>query len=58
MDELNALFKLPKGLAAMGVDAARVDELTAMALEDPSVGGNPVADDRTKIPRALFLAAM
>jgi alcohol dehydrogenase class IV len=57
VDELNAQFKLPKGLAAMGVDAARVDELTAMALEDPSVGGNPVAMTAQNT-RTLFLAAM
>jgi alcohol dehydrogenase class IV len=57
VDELNALLGIPKGLAAMGVDAARLDELTAMALEDPSVGGNPVkmTAENTK---ALFLAAM
>lgn len=41
----------------MGVDAARVDDLTAMALEDPSVGGNPVAMTAENT-RALFLAAM
>jgi alcohol dehydrogenase class IV len=57
VDELNALLGIPKGLAAMGVDATRLDELTAMALEDPSVGGNPVkmTAENTK---ALFLAAM
>jgi alcohol dehydrogenase class IV len=57
VDELNSLLGIPKGLAAMGVDAARLDELTAMALEDPSVGGNPVkmTAENTK---ALFLAAM
>jgi alcohol dehydrogenase class IV len=57
VDELNATLGIPTGLAAMGVEAARVDELVSMALEDPSVGGNPVAmtADNT---RALFLAAM
>jgi alcohol dehydrogenase class IV len=57
VDELNATFAIPKGLAAMGVEESRLDELTAMALEDPSVGGNPVAmtADNTK---ALFRAAM
>ena len=57
VDALNALLGIPKGLAAMGVDAARLDELTAMALEDPSVGGNPVkmTAENTK---ALFLDAM
>jgi alcohol dehydrogenase class IV len=57
VDELNATFAIPKGLGAMGVEESRLDELTAMALEDPSVGGNPVAmtADNTK---ALFRAAM
>ncbi|MEE4120741.1 MAG: iron-containing alcohol dehydrogenase [Paracoccaceae bacterium] len=55
--ELNALFAMPAGLAAMGVDAGRVDELTAMALSDPSVGGNPVPMT-PESTRALFLAAM
>ncbi len=55
--ELNTLFAMPDGLAAMGVDAGRVDELTAMALEDPSVGGNPVPMT-AETTRALFLAAM
>jgi alcohol dehydrogenase class IV len=57
VDDLNATLGIPKGLAAMGVDAARIDELTAMALEDPSVGGNPV--EMTAVnTKALFLAAM
>jgi len=41
--ELNASFGIPTGLAAMGVEEARIDRLTEMALEDPSAGGNPVA---------------
>jgi alcohol dehydrogenase len=57
VDELNAMFAMPRGLAAMGVEAARLDELTAMALEDPSVGGNPVAMTPANT-RALFDAAM
>ena len=55
--ELNAMLSMPKGLAAMGVEVARLDELTAMALEDPSVGGNPVAMT-VENTRALFDAAM
>jgi hypothetical protein len=55
--ELNETFGMPAGLGAMGVDAARIDELTPMALEDPSVGGNPVPMT-TENTRALFLAAM
>jgi alcohol dehydrogenase class IV len=57
VDELNATFAIPKGLGAMGVEESRLDELTAMALEDPSVGGNPVAMTKDNT-RELFLAAM
>jgi alcohol dehydrogenase class IV len=57
VDDLNATFAIPKGLGAMGVEEARLDELTAMALEDPSVGGNPVTMTKENT-RELFLAAM
>ncbi len=40
--ELLDLFDMPKGLAAMGVEEARLEELAAMAVEDPTAGGNPV----------------
>ncbi|MGY6633927.1 MAG: iron-containing alcohol dehydrogenase [Alkalilacustris sp.] len=33
---------LPSGLGAMGVEEARIPELAAMALRDPTAGGNPV----------------
>ena len=55
--ELNEMLNMPKGLAAMGVQADRLDELTAMALEDPSVGGNPTPMTALNT-RALFDAAM
>jgi len=55
--ELNAMLSIPAGLTAMGVEVARLDDLTAMALEDPSVGGNPVAMTAENT-RALFDAAM
>ncbi len=57
VDELNAMLGIPKGLGAMGVDGSRLDELTEMALQDPSVGGNPVAMTRDNT-RALFDSAM
>jgi alcohol dehydrogenase len=57
VDALNSMFGLPDGLAAMGVETARIDDLTAMALDDPSVGGNPIPMTR-KNTRELFLAAM
>lgn len=41
--QLNEQFKIPKTLTALGVENPDVDSLTKSALEDPSVGGNPVA---------------
>jgi alcohol dehydrogenase len=41
--ELNAMFGLPRGLGAMGVERGRIPELAAMAIVDPTAGGNPVA---------------
>ena len=41
--DLRATLNIPANLTAMGVEAARLDELTEMALEDPSCGGNPIA---------------
>jgi len=55
--ELNDSLSIPKNLTEMGVEASRIDELTAMALKDPSTGGNPIemTFDNTK---ALFEACM
>ena len=55
--ELRSELGIPANLTAMGVEAARLDELTEMALEDPSCGGNPVEMTRENT-RALFEAAM
>jgi len=55
--ELRATLAIPENLTAMGVDPARLDELTEMALEDPSCGGNPVEMTRENT-RALFAACM
>ena len=41
--DLRARLGIPEKLSQMGVGSDRIDELTAMALEHPSVGGNPVA---------------
>ena len=38
----NDNFRIPRRLGEMGVTADRMDDLVAMALEDPSCGGNPV----------------
>ena len=55
--ELRAKLGIPANLSAMGVEFARLDELTEMALEDPSCGGNPVEMTRENT-RALFDACM
>ena len=55
--DLRAKLNIPANLTAMGVEAARLNELTEMALEDPSCGGNPVEMTRENT-RALFAACM
>ena len=40
---LRGELSIPDDLGVLGVGGDRLDELAAMALEDPSVGGNPVA---------------
>ncbi|MDO5640823.1 MAG: iron-containing alcohol dehydrogenase [Paracoccus sp. (in: a-proteobacteria)] len=55
--DLRAELDIPANLSVMGVEAARLDELTEMALEDPSCAGNPVEMTRDNT-RALFDAAM
>ncbi len=55
--ELRSILAIPENLSAMGVEFARLDELTEMALEDPSCGGNPIEMTRENT-RALFDACM
>jgi alcohol dehydrogenase class IV len=55
--DLRAELNIPANLTAMGVEPARLDELTEMALEDPSCGGNPIEMTRENT-RALFAACM
>jgi alcohol dehydrogenase class IV len=55
--DLRAELNIPANLTAMGVQAARLDELTEMAIEDPSCGTNPVPMTRENT-RALFDACM
>jgi alcohol dehydrogenase class IV len=54
---LRELLSIPPNLTAMGVTEDRLDELTAMALEDPSCGGNPVEMTQENT-RALFQACL
>ncbi|MCC5968127.1 MAG: iron-containing alcohol dehydrogenase [Natronohydrobacter sp.] len=55
--ELRTELSIPANLTAMGVEATRLDELTDMALLDPSCGGNPVEMTRANT-RALFEACL
>ncbi len=42
VQEMNDQMGIPKRLSELGVGRDKIDLLTKMALEDPSVGGNPV----------------
>lgn len=55
--ELRAALSIPVNLSALGVEASRLDELTEMALLDPSCGGNPIEMTRENT-RALFDACL
>ena len=55
VQEFNASMNIPRKLSDMGVGTDRIDELTAMALKDPSTGGNPV-EMTTENTKALFEA--
>ena len=53
----NDSFAIPRTLGEMGVSADRLDDLVAMALEDPSCGGNPVTLTDENL-RGLFAACL
>ncbi|WP_306132709.1 iron-containing alcohol dehydrogenase [Roseivivax marinus] len=53
VQEFNDGFGIPRHLRDLGVTADRVDDMVAMALEDPSCGGNPVTLDADNV-RALY----
>ena len=48
---------VPERLRDMGVGTDRIEEMTRMALEDPSAGGNPVKMTAENT-RALFEACI
>lgn len=50
-------LRVPDKLVDLGVDRTRIDQMTAMALEDPSAGGNPV-EMTTANTTALFEACI
>ncbi|MGY6705109.1 iron-containing alcohol dehydrogenase [Roseinatronobacter sp.] len=51
--DLRAALSIPENLSALGVERARLDALTDMALLDPSCGGNPIELTQANT-RALF----
>jgi alcohol dehydrogenase class IV len=55
--DLRTHLAIPASLSAMGVTADRLDDLAAMALEDPSCGGNPVPLTLVNL-RGLFEACL
>ena len=55
--ELNAALNIPANLTALGVTDPDLDQLTAMALEDPSCGGNPI-EMTPQNTRALYEASL
>ncbi len=54
---LCADLKIPGSLSELGVKADRMDELTGMALQDPTAGANPVPMTRENT-RALYQACL
>jgi alcohol dehydrogenase class IV len=55
--DLREALGVPDKLSALGVGTDRIDDMVAMALEDPSAGGNPVEMTRENT-RALFEACI
>lgn len=55
--DLRAELDIPENLTRLGVKDPDLDMMTAMALEDPSCGGNPVRMTR-KNTRALYEACL
>ena len=53
VDELNASMKIPKTLTELGVQNPDIDALVKSALNDPSVGGNPVAMNKENTQQLL-----
>ncbi|WP_299937441.1 iron-containing alcohol dehydrogenase [uncultured Pelagimonas sp.] len=57
VQEFNDSFEIPRKLSDMGVTSERIDDLVAMALVDPSCGGNPVELTAVNL-KALFEACI
>lgn len=57
VQDFNDSLGIPRKLSEMGVTADRIDDMIAMALDDPSCGGNPVTLTTQNL-RALFDATI
>jgi len=55
--DLRKEFDIPHTAAELGVDGSRLDELSKMAAEDPTAGGNPVFVGEAEM-RQMYDAAM
>jgi alcohol dehydrogenase class IV len=55
--ELRETFKVPHTLRDLGVGDDRLDELSEMAAEDPSAGGNPIPIGVPEL-KGMFVAAL
>ena len=55
--ELREKFEMPHTLAAMGVTDERLDELSEMAAQDPTAGGNPIPVGVPEM-KEMFVAAI
>ncbi|MSO84683.1 MAG: iron-containing alcohol dehydrogenase [Rhodospirillales bacterium] len=55
--ELRREFKIPHTCRELGVEESRLDELSVMAANDPTAGGNPISLDAAKL-KGLFQAAL
>lgn len=54
---LREKFDMPHTLAAMGVTGERLDELSEMAAQDPTAGGNPIPVGAAEM-KEMFVAAI
>jgi alcohol dehydrogenase class IV len=55
--ELRETFRVPHTLKDLGVGDDRLDELSEMAAEDPSAGGNPIPIGVPEL-KAMFVASL
>jgi len=55
--DLRKKFDIPSTAAQLGVEESRLDELSEMAADDPTAGGNPVKAGAAEM-KAMYQAAM